>query len=434
MFEIDVDVGRLFPFGRDETLEQQVVLGGIDLGDAQTEADCGIGRRAAPLAENPAPARKAHDVVHGEEIGRVAHLCDEREFMADRGGNSVGHACGIAECRARPGKGFERLLLAGKPLAQFIGIFIGQLIEREGEAAQECQRLLDGLGRLPKNALHFARGFQMPFGIGGKPRAGIVDGDALAHAGEHIGERAARGLVHVDIIGGDERQPVFGRQRMARHQRAAHGAAIGHGGGDPDAAGRDGFHRVDPCGQGGFVDVLRVEDDELQPFGMFREIVEEERALAFRGAQIAARQQPRQPPVGGAVSRIGENIGRCVSEDEPRAGRDMQLMHDIGIVAGIDMRPHDAGQRIAVGDADAFQAERRRLRDHFFRVRGPAQEGEIRGDGEFGVGHVTSASSLRRAEGDAAIHLGWVQGARPSPALAGEGGWRSQTGEGACVC
>ena len=84
MLEIDVDVGRLAPLGRDEALEQQVDLGGVDRGDAEAVADGGIGRRAAPLAEDAARARKGDDVVDGEEIGRVVELRDQRELLLDR--------------------------------------------------------------------------------------------------------------------------------------------------------------------------------------------------------------------------------------------------------------------------------------------------------------------------------------------------------------
>ena len=52
VLEIDVDVGRFAPLRRDEALEQQIGAVGIDLGDAEAEADRGIGRRAAALAED----------------------------------------------------------------------------------------------------------------------------------------------------------------------------------------------------------------------------------------------------------------------------------------------------------------------------------------------------------------------------------------------
>ena len=92
VLEIDVDVGRLLALRRDEALEQQIDLGRIDVGDAEAVADGGVGGRAAPLAEDAVAARVMHDVVHGEEIGRVVELGDQRELLAA--------AC-RAPCRAR---------------------------------------------------------------------------------------------------------------------------------------------------------------------------------------------------------------------------------------------------------------------------------------------------------------------------------------------
>ncbi len=54
VLEIDVDVGRLVALVGQEALEQDFVLVGIDLGDAQAVADGGVGGRAAPLAEDVA--------------------------------------------------------------------------------------------------------------------------------------------------------------------------------------------------------------------------------------------------------------------------------------------------------------------------------------------------------------------------------------------
>jgi hypothetical protein len=46
--------------------------------------------------------------------------------------------------------------------------------------------------------------------------------------------------------------------------------------------------------------------------------------------------------------------------------------------------PHDAGEGVAVGDADGGEAEFGRARNVFLRVGGAAPEGEVRGDGELG--------------------------------------------------
>ena len=57
VLEIDVDVGRLVAFGRDEALEKKIGDVGIDLGDAEAKADGGIGGRAATLAEDASSTR-----------------------------------------------------------------------------------------------------------------------------------------------------------------------------------------------------------------------------------------------------------------------------------------------------------------------------------------------------------------------------------------
>jgi hypothetical protein len=134
MLEIDIDVGRLAPLRRDEALKQKIDPFGIDLGDAETEADHRIRRRAAALAQNAARAGEADDVVDGEEIGRVFELGDEREFMVERGAHFWRNAARIALERAFLGQGDERILGRGEALAGLVGIFVAQLFEREPAA------------------------------------------------------------------------------------------------------------------------------------------------------------------------------------------------------------------------------------------------------------------------------------------------------------
>ncbi len=157
VLEIDVDVGRLVALGRDETLEQEIEFGGIDLGDPEAIADRRIGRRAAPLAQDAARLGVAHDVVHGEEIGRVFQVADQREFVIERLAHIGGNAVGIARPRARLGEGFERGLRRREAFAQLRGIIIGEIVEAEGKAGEEMDRLLRRLRRLGEQARHFGR-------------------------------------------------------------------------------------------------------------------------------------------------------------------------------------------------------------------------------------------------------------------------------------
>ena len=110
VLEIDVDVGRLVALGRDEAFEQQIAADRIDRGDAEAVADRGIGRRAAALAEDVLRARIAHDVVDGEEIGRVVACRDQGEFVGEALADRVVDALRIALARALPGQMLQRLL------------------------------------------------------------------------------------------------------------------------------------------------------------------------------------------------------------------------------------------------------------------------------------------------------------------------------------
>ena len=74
---------------------------GIDRGDAEAVADRGVGRRAAPLAEDVLLARaKRDEVVDGQEVRRVVELGDERQLVLERAPDLVRDAVGIALARA----------------------------------------------------------------------------------------------------------------------------------------------------------------------------------------------------------------------------------------------------------------------------------------------------------------------------------------------
>ncbi len=133
MLEIDVDIGRLFPLGRDETLEQEIDLGGIDIGDGEAIADGGIGGGASTLAEDALASRITNDVVDGEEIGRIVKLGDEREFLAERVAHFVGEAVWVTPGRSLPGQIFKMGLRGLAFGHRLVGIFVFQLVE--GEAA-----------------------------------------------------------------------------------------------------------------------------------------------------------------------------------------------------------------------------------------------------------------------------------------------------------
>jgi hypothetical protein len=69
MFEIDADVRRLTPLGRDEPLEQQLGSHRVDRGDAEHTAGCGVRGRATSLAQYLTAPGFGDDRVDCQEIG-----------------------------------------------------------------------------------------------------------------------------------------------------------------------------------------------------------------------------------------------------------------------------------------------------------------------------------------------------------------------------
>jgi len=134
---------------------------------------------------------------------------------------------------------------------------------------------------------------------------------------------------------------------------------------------------------------MRRQDGEEQALLPGQKIVEGENAFALGGARFAHAQEPAETAIGRAVRRVSEDVRRAVDEDETAAHeqtrRDAALFDDL-----VDrlISPHDAGQRVAVRDADGRHAVERRRPHIFMRMRGAAQEREVRGDGELCIsGH-----------------------------------------------
>src|ERR1700722_4504913 len=131
---------------------------------------------------------------------------------------------------------------------------------------------------------------------------------------------------------------------------------------------------------------MRQRQHEKLAIGKLQKTVERQMTFALEGplSALALGQQLTQPAVSGAVARIDQNIRRTVDENDPRSDQKSWLVLDLGIFEFL-VSPHDAGERIVVGDADGRKAENGRLMNIGLRVRAAAQEREIRGDADFRI-------------------------------------------------
>ena len=152
VLEIDVDVGRLAAVLGNEPGEEQLDLGRVDFGDAETIADDAVCCRAAPLAEDRLlqVARERHHVVDGQKIARVFELGDERELLDEVVSHLLRHALGIpvsgiAPLRAFPCQIFQMLLRRLARRHRLVGILILEIDRaRSGRhrRSRQCARSL----------------------------------------------------------------------------------------------------------------------------------------------------------------------------------------------------------------------------------------------------------------------------------------------------
>ena len=81
--QIEIDVGPLAALLREEALEQQIHPDRIHRGDAEAVADGAVGRRAAPLHQDPLLPAEVHDVPDDEEVAGEIELLDEIQLALD---------------------------------------------------------------------------------------------------------------------------------------------------------------------------------------------------------------------------------------------------------------------------------------------------------------------------------------------------------------
>ena len=130
-------------------------------------------------------------------------------------------------------------------------------------------------------------------------------------------------------------------------------------------------------GEGGR-EYARRHDNEDLPVLCRAKFLERQMAFALRRVLVAGRQQSAQPAIGSAVGRMADRL-------EPVAGDQTRADHELDVnLLRRHMGAHDAGERVAVGDADRSEAEGRRLLHNLLGMRGAAQEREVRRGDELG--------------------------------------------------
>ena len=391
VLEVDVDVRRLAPVRGDEALEQEAGPLRRDLGDADAEADDGIGRRAAALAQDALLAGAFHDVMDGEEIRLVLQFADDLQLVVDPRRHAGRHALRIAPAGALMGEMTQLLGRRARQFQRLVGIFVGKALQVELQLGEEPAGLGDRLGIMAEQPLHLVRRLQVPLGIARQKEAGLGQRHMLADRGHHVLQPAPAGRVVEGVVGGQHRRAAArGQMRRPRHAALVE-PVMGRRDGQADGAAEGLAQPVQRVGEAGLhcrgvavlaaAERLRRDHREVQPLAPFQEVGKGEDAASLGRPQIAAAQKPAEPAPAGTVARIGEDVGRRVGKHQPGAGRIGQFRLARGLVGA-----HDAGHGVAVGNAETGEPQAVGGDHQLLRLRRAGKEGKAAGDADLGKG------------------------------------------------
>ncbi len=378
MLEVDVDVGRLVALARDEALEQHVHARRIDLGDAERIADRRVGRGAAALAQDAAPARKLDEVVHGQEIALVAEFRDQREFALEQFPHrpAARRPASAAPRPARPAAaGAQRGVLAGRH--DLLRVFVAEFVEREAAASGDLERRIE---QCPRIQLREPR-------ERAQRRARRSDAARCPACATVVFRRIA---VSVSCSARRRRWCMCTSPlrdgRYPELRAPAPRAAASRSRSAPAAGSSTASHKPpgEALAQPGALVRPRHRSRQPQHEAVLEPVCEirpSERVASLRRRAARARDQPRERAVALPAGR---------EADQPQTVRERELAADDqreAAVARRGMGAHDAGQRAFVGQRECGVAELPRAPDEFVRMRGTAQEREVAEAVQLGVRH-----------------------------------------------
>ena len=237
VLEVHVDVGRLVALLRDEALEQQRHARRIHLGDAEAEADGGIGRGAAPLAQDAARAREPHDVVHGQEVRLRTPARRSVRVHARWPARSAPARRRASDCACLPRSGAAASSWACCPRARSRADIRSAVRRARTCSARRCRCVASSNSW--RMQLGDARdGAQVTLAVRKQSEPGLVHRRAETCRREHVLQRTPAAGVHVHIAGGDEWQVHLGAKRLQCVEPPAIAAGCQQFYGEPEPPGK----------------------------------------------------------------------------------------------------------------------------------------------------------------------------------------------------
>ena len=309
----------------------------------------------------------------------VGERLDEREFLFEEGGDVVRHAVRPAFGGAFVDESAQVFAGLDARRDQLRRVFVAQFVEGEPAAPGDADGLVQHL--LGVELEETLDGAQVAFAVRLRGGAEFRHRRPVGDRGEQVLQGLAMRRVHVRVVAGDDGQVEARRQGEDVRGLVEVRGFEEHFEGDPEM-------RQARAEQAAFVHQLA---DGLQPGDPEREtcidrsaqVLEKQRVFALGAAAPRLCDQRPELAVGEAARRQQHQVD-VLGEMEFGADDEVDAVAVFFARLRGHVRPHRAGHGTLVGDGDGGVAEIVRALDEFLRVRGAAQEGEVRDRVQFG--------------------------------------------------
>ncbi len=187
---VRVDVRHADPFGVQKALEEQIVLDGVELRDAERPRDDGSGGGASPGSHGDTSVlRRLDDAGDDQEVACEPHAVDDGEFIPEPLLVVVGYL--PAQPLLQPGPGLLlEIGLEGLPLGQpEVGELVVPVVERQCDVAPLGYQdgVVEGVGQLrAEETVHFLGRAEIEVVRGEGHALLVVKGRLGLHAQEHL--------------------------------------------------------------------------------------------------------------------------------------------------------------------------------------------------------------------------------------------------------
>ena len=211
--EVDVDIGHGHPLGVQKPLEDQAVLDGVHVGDAQAVGHHGPGPGAAARAHRDAVFLGiADEVGHNEEVVHKPHLADD-PHLHPQPVLQLLPAVRITQGKALPAQLFKIGIPVRLPPGQLeLGQVVGAEVEVHIAQLHNLPGIVDGLGAVGEEGAHFLLAFHKEL-LGLKPHPlGVLHQLACLDAHEHVLHGGVLPGEVVAVVGGHQGNAGFAAQ------------------------------------------------------------------------------------------------------------------------------------------------------------------------------------------------------------------------------